>query len=94
MIVFTEWLREKGIFEKFKENTLKSPWGMFDILRTVDPVDFTNVAFDWEDPLEDNGYWSRLDGEWWELAKEVPKDQVAFGSWEPKIRLINPKDLK
>ena len=93
MIIFTEWLKTKGLFEEFKENTKNSSYGMYYTLHLLNPVDYISKAFDWYDTPEDSGYWEDLNYHWFELTEAI-SDEIIFGFWEPKIRLLNPKDFR
>ena len=94
MIIFTEWLKDKGIFEEFKENTLKSSWGRYNILTEKPTRAWVAAAFNWRSTRHGDDFWRDVCVAWGAEIAAASLDEISFGSWEPKIRLINPKEFR
>lgn len=64
---FYSWLQKKGAYEQYKRNrhiANNSPfsWGYRSHFNS--PVNFINLAFDWDNTPEGNRFWCELHEKW------------------------------
>jgi len=75
MIIFTEWLKAKGIHDEFFENLIRST----EDLKSYPKTGWVDFAFIWRDTEQGSEFWDNIDTAW-QYEIDSTFDDIVFDS--------------